>query len=98
MSACCRSWLSRPANAAARERSGSRKSGTGEEWGKDPINWFVGWDQSKKDPVVVLVMVEAGGAFEDGSEVTAAPAVRNILETYYGVETSSSSSSSSSGP
>ena len=74
------------------------KSGTGEEWGKDPINWFVGWDQSKKDPVVVLVMVEAGGAFEDGSEVTAAPAVRNILESYYGVETSSSSSSSSSGP
>lgn len=74
------------------------KSGTGEEWGKDPINWFVGWDQSKKDPVVVLVMVEAGGAFEDGSEITAAPAVRNILETYYGVETSSSSSSSSSGP
>ena len=74
------------------------KSGTGEEWGKDPINWFVGWDQSKKDPVVVLVMVEAGGTFDDGSEVTAAPAVRNILETYYGVETSSSSSSSSSGP
>ena len=72
------------------------KSGTGEEWGKDPINWFVGWDQSKKDPVVVLVMVEAGGAFEDGSEVTAAPAVRNILASYYGVETSSSSSSSSS--
>jgi len=74
------------------------KSGTGEEWGKDPINWFVGWNQSKKDPVVVLVMVEAGGTFDDGSEVTAAPAVRNILETYYGVETSSSSSSSSSGP
>ena len=72
------------------------KSGTGEEWGKDPINWFVGWNQSKKDPVVVLVMVEAGGTFDDGSEVTAAPAVRNILETYYGVETSSSSSSSSS--
>ena len=74
------------------------KSGTGEEWGKDPINWFVGWNQSKKDPIVVLVMVEAGGTFDDGSEVTAAPAVRNILETYYGVETSSSSSSSSSGP
>ena len=72
------------------------KSGTGEEWGKDPINWFVGWDESKKDPVVVLVMVEAGGAFEDGSEYTAAPAVRNILESYYGVAGSSSSSSSSS--
>src|ERR687885_11056 len=72
------------------------KSGTGEEWGKDPINWFVGWDESKKDPVVVLVMIEAGGAFEDGSEYTAAPAVRNILESYYGVEGSSSTSRSSS--
>jgi penicillin-binding protein 2 len=68
------------------------KSGTGEEWGKDPINWFVGWDESKKDPVMVLVMVEQGGAFEDGSEFTAAPAVRNILEAYYGVAGKSSSS------
>ena len=71
------------------------KSGTGERWGNDPINWFVGWDESKKDPVVVLVMVEGGGAFETGSELTAAPAVRNILESYYGTGNPASPSSSS---
>jgi penicillin-binding protein 2 len=78
------------------------KSGTGETSGKDQINWFVGWDESKADPVVVLVMVEGGGAFQEGSEITAAPAVRNILETYYGLSpttttTTKESSSSSSG-
>jgi penicillin-binding protein 2 len=61
------------------------KSGTGERWGNDPINWFVGWTEDHQDnPLVVVVMVEGGGAFEQGSELTTAPAVRNILETYYG--------------
>lgn len=70
------------------------KSGTGEMWGKDNINWFIGWDESQSDPVLVLVMIEGGGAFESGSELTAAPAVRNILEYYYGLEGKSSESSS----
>jgi len=72
------------------------KSGTGERWGRDQINWFVGWDESRSDPVVVVVMIEGGGAFEQGSELTAAPAVRNILESYYGTGGGGSSSSSSS--
>jgi cell division protein FtsI/penicillin-binding protein 2 len=73
------------------------KSGTGEMGAAGPVNWFVGWDESRKDPIVVLVMVEGAGAFEEGSELTAGPAVRNILETYYGLTGSSSSSSSRSG-
>jgi hypothetical protein len=72
------------------------KTGTGEQWGKDPINYFVGWVENQKDPLVVLVMVENGGAFEHGSEVTVAPAARNILEAYYGANKSSSRDSSSS--
>jgi len=66
------------------------KTGTGEmgEF-KDPVNYFAGWAENHEDPLVVLVMVEGGGAFETGSELTAAPAVRNILETFYGVEPSS---------
>jgi penicillin-binding protein 2 len=71
------------------------KSGTGEMWGKDPVNWFVGWAEGQKNPVVVLVMVEGGGAFQQGSEITVAPAVRNILETYHGASKSSNDSSSS---
>ena len=70
------------------------KSGTGEMWGKDNINWFIGWDESQSEPVLVLVMIEGGGAFESGSELTAAPAVRNILEYYYGFEGKSSNSPS----
>ena len=58
------------------------KSGTGERAGKDPVNWFAGWAENQKNPLVVVVMVEGGGH----SEVTAAPAVRNILEDYYGVK------------
>jgi penicillin-binding protein 2 len=65
------------------------KTGTGEMWGKDPINYFVGWAENQKDPLVVLVMVEEGGAFEHGSEVTVAPAARNILEAYHGANRSS---------
>jgi len=71
------------------------KSGTGEMWGKDPVNWFVGWAENQKDPLVVLVMVEGGGAYERGSELSTGPAVRNVLETYHGAQNSSSSSSSS---
>jgi hypothetical protein len=33
----------------------------------------------------VVTMIEGGGAFEEGSEMTAGPAVRHILESYYGV-------------
>jgi hypothetical protein len=34
------------------------------------------------------VMIERGGTFETGSEMTAGPAVRHILEAFYGVEQS----------
>lgn len=67
------------------------KSGTGERGNKDPVNWFAGWAENQEDPVVVVVMVEGGGH----SEVTAAPAVRRILEARYGVETTSPESDSS---
>jgi penicillin-binding protein 2 len=69
------------------------KTGTGEMWGKDPINYFVGWAENQRDPLVVLVMVEEGGAFEHGSEVTVAPAARNILEAYHGANRSSNEDS-----
>jgi penicillin-binding protein 2 len=72
------------------------KTGTGEIWGKDPVNYFVGWVENQKDPLVVLVMVENAGAFEHGSEVTVAPAARNILEAYHGTGNSSSSKKDSS--
>jgi penicillin-binding protein 2 len=66
------------------------KSGTGElPAGKDYVNWFVGWSEGKEQrPLVVVTMIEGGGAFEEGSEMTAGPAVRHILEAYYGVEQS----------
>ncbi len=66
------------------------KSGTGElPGGKDFVNWYVGWAADKEsDPLVVVVMLDGAGAFEDGSEMTAAPAVRHILESYYGIEQS----------
>ncbi|MGI8519800.1 MAG: penicillin-binding protein 2, partial [Actinomycetota bacterium] len=38
------------------------KSGTGEVWGSDWVNWFVGWAENQERPLVVLVMVEGGGA------------------------------------
>ena len=37
---------------------------------------------------MVVTMIEGGGAFQEGSEMTAGPAVRHILEAYYGVEQS----------
>src|SRR5919107_3032588 len=72
------------------------KSGTGETSGKDYINWLVGWAENEDEPLVVLTMIEGGGAFEQGSEVTAGPSVRNVLETFYGVSKPSDSSSSGS--
>ncbi len=72
------------------------KSGTGEMGEhRDPVNWFVGWAEGQDNPLVVLVMVEGGGAFEEGSELSTGPAVRNILEAYHGSAGSSSSGSSS---
>jgi len=66
------------------------KSGTGElPSGDDFVNWFVGWTERQEErPLVVVTMIEGGGAFQEGSEMTAGPAVRHILEAYYGVEQS----------
>jgi penicillin-binding protein 2 len=61
------------------------KSGTGEMWGKQPINWFAGWVETQEQPLVVVAMVEEGGLHSD---ITAAPIVRHTLEAYYGVEQS----------
>src|SRR5215216_743017 len=66
------------------------KSGTGElpcnSAHCDYVNWFVGWTEGERDkPLVVVTMIEGGGAFEEGSETTAGPVVRHILEAYYGV-------------
>lgn len=62
------------------------KSGTGEMWGSsDPVNWFAGWAENQENPIVVVAMIENGGWHSD---VTAAPAVRHVLEAYYGVEQS----------
>jgi penicillin-binding protein 2 len=63
------------------------KSGTGEA-PKGYVNWFVGWAENQNRPMIVVVMIEGGGAFQTGSEMTAGPAVRHILEAYYGVEQS----------
>lgn len=67
------------------------KSGTGEMPPHDPVNWFCGWVEHEKQPLVVVVMVEGG----DESEVTAAPAVRNILEAYYGTKSTPAPSNKS---
>ena len=63
------------------------KSGTGEA-PKGYVNWFVGWAENREQRVVVVVMIQGGGAFQTGSEMTAGPAVRHILEAYYGIEQS----------
>jgi penicillin-binding protein 2 len=69
------------------------KSGTGElpcsTGNCDYVNWFAGWTEGQEQPLVVVTMIEGGGAFQDGSEMTAGPAVRHVLEAYYGVEQSS---------
>jgi penicillin-binding protein 2 len=64
------------------------KSGTGEMSGGKFVNWFVGWAEHEERPLVVTVMVDSGGVFETGSEMTSGPAVRHILEAYYGVKQS----------
>jgi penicillin-binding protein 2 len=64
------------------------KSGTGELPTGDFVNWFAGWTDGQEDPLVVVTMIEGGGAFQEGSEMTAGPAVRHVLEAYYGVEQS----------
>ncbi|MFL6031155.1 MAG: penicillin-binding protein 2 [Rubrobacteraceae bacterium] len=63
------------------------KSGTGET-PKGFVNWFVGWADNQSQPMVVVAMIENGGAFQTGSEMTAGPAVRHILEASYGVKQS----------
>jgi penicillin-binding protein 2 len=64
------------------------KSGTGET-PKGYVNWFLGWAQNEQRPLIVVVMIEGGGTFQTGSEMTAGPAVRHILESFYGVQQSS---------
>lgn len=64
------------------------KSGTGELPTGDFVNWFTGWTEGQSEPLVVVTMIEGGGAFQEGSEMTAGPAVRHVLEAYYGVEQS----------
>ena len=59
------------------------KTGTGEMTGGKFVNWFAGWAEDQERPLVVLTMVEGGGAFEQGSEVTTAPAARHVIEAYY---------------
>lgn len=76
-----------PEGTAAPAFEGSKlsilgKSGTGEVAGKDPVAWFAGWAENQDKPLVVVAMVEGSGS----SEVTAAPAVRDMLEAYYGVK------------
>ena len=68
------------------------KSGTGElpcaTGACDYVNWFAGWTEGQDEPLVVVTMIEGGGSFETGSEMTAGPVVRHVLEAYYGVEQS----------
>jgi penicillin-binding protein 2 len=64
------------------------KSGTGELPNGEFVNWFVGWAENQSQPMIVVVMIENGGAFQTGSEMTAGPAVRHILEASYGVKQS----------
>jgi penicillin-binding protein 2 len=63
------------------------KSGTGET-PKGYVNWFVGWTEGQGQPMIVVAMIENGGAFQTGSEMTAGPAVRHIIEASYGVKQS----------
>ncbi len=65
------------------------KSGTGELPNGQFVNWFVGLVENENRPLIVVVMIQDGGAFQTGSEMTAGPAVRHILEAYYGVKQSS---------
>ena len=85
--------VTEPKGTAGTVFKGSRlptvgKSGTGEMTGGEYVNWFVGWTENQERPLVVAVTIEGGGVFQTGSEMTAGPAVRHILEAYYGVEQS----------
>lgn len=65
------------------------KSGTGERGDtQDPVAWFAGWAEGQELPLVVVVVLEGSGS----SEVTAAPAVRGMLESYYDVGSGGSQS------
>jgi penicillin-binding protein 2 len=59
----------------------SGKTGTAQVAGKDDFAWFVAYAPSSKPKYVAMVMVEQGG---HGGSV-AAPAVRNIFATIYGL-------------
>ena len=74
------------------------KTGTGEMTGGKFVNWFAGWAENQERPLVVLTMIEGGGAFEQGSEVTSAPAARHVIEAYYGVEQSPKDPYRTAGP
>jgi penicillin-binding protein 2 len=63
------------------------KSGTGET-PKGYVNWFVGWAEGQEQPMIVVAMIENGGTFQTGSEMTAGPAVRHVIEAAYGVKQS----------
>ena len=52
------------------------------------MNWFVGWADNQSQPMVVVVMIEDGGAFQTGSEMTAARR-SGTSSAAYGVKQSS---------
>ncbi|GAA1571376.1 penicillin-binding protein 2 [Actinomadura kijaniata] len=58
------------------------KTGTGEVWGKGDTSWFASYAPAKKPQFAVVVMVSQGGT----GGGTAAPAVREIYETMYGLK------------
>lgn len=58
------------------------KTGTAQTGSGEGVAWFVGWAENQDEPVVVLTMVEGSGK----SEQVAAPAVRDILESYHGAD------------
>jgi penicillin-binding protein 2 len=74
---------------AYNRQDGNRRDGEH----RDQVNYFIGWAENQDDPLVVLVMIEGGGAFQTGSEVTAAPAARALLESYHDSGGSSNRSS-----
>ena len=52
------------------------------------MNWFVGWAEGPEQPMIVVAMIENGGTLQTGSEMTAGPAVRHVIEAAYGVKQS----------
>ena len=45
------------------------KSGTGELPTGDFVNWFAGWTEGQDEPLVVVTMIEGGGAFHSNSGI-----------------------------